>query len=325
MVLGFYGERRQDAPWNRRRRIPADNTSRARPAIPQLEAPLRSVLQPQPPESEGAAAGDAGVTLPSSKSVPPVPELPPLPELASLPAAPSCAELPPVPPVPPASGSTGVPLTEACSTHCNPATQSASESQAVLHSSAVEHWYPPQEVAGPARHWPLPSQVLTDIALFTQLRAQLTADPGNVQPVRFVPSQMLAQSPCPPHAGLMLGSPVTGRHCPSVPGRLHASHWPGHALLQHTPSTQKAESHASLELQLAPTLPVGLHAPWSQTLPFTHCAEFAQGSAHPDPTHRYGEQSVPPLSLAHCPRPLQISPFATLPWQADLPQDVLCA
>jgi hypothetical protein len=68
---------------------------------------------------------------------------------------------------------------------------------------------------------------------------------GYTHAVRLLPLHTAVHSvpaPAPPQAGRApSGLPTTGAHVPGVPGRLHDSHWPVHALLQHTPSTQKFE------------------------------------------------------------------------------------
>ena len=42
---------------------------------------------------------------------------------------------------------------------------------------------------------------------------------------------------------------MTGEHVPNTPTRLQAAHCPVQALLQHTPSTQKPETHWVDEVQ----------------------------------------------------------------------------
>ena len=45
---------------------------------------------------------------------------------------------------------------------------------------------------------------------------------------------------------------MTAAQVPGLVGRLHASHWPLQAWLQHTPSAQKPVAHSSLMPQPAP-------------------------------------------------------------------------
>jgi hypothetical protein len=67
---------------------------------------------------------------------------------------------------------------------------------------------------------------------------------GLVQVMRFVPLQVPAQVPVPPHAVRgATGAPVTAEHVPTRPVSPQASHCPLHAVSQHTPSTQLPERH----------------------------------------------------------------------------------
>ncbi len=59
--------------------------------------------------------------------------------------------------------------------------------------------------------------------------------------------------PCPPAA--------TGLHMPTLPARLHASHAPPQAALQHTPSTHWPLPHWLLVEHATPFVCLGTHAP----------------------------------------------------------------
>ena len=88
---------------------------------------------------------------------------------------------------------------------------------------------------------PAPSQPAASVATPPEHdgERQLVADPGKAHCVGLLPSHAPAHAPAPPHAGrLPTGAPVTFEQLPIAPARLHAWHWPLHALLQHTPSTQ---------------------------------------------------------------------------------------
>jgi hypothetical protein len=52
----------------------------------------------------------------------------------------------------------------------------------------------------------------------------------------------------PPTGCVLAGA---GEQVPAEPARLHAWHWPVHAPLQHTPSTQKPDWHWLLPLHSA--------------------------------------------------------------------------
>jgi len=80
--------------------------------------------------------------------------------------------------------------------------------------------------------------------------------------VRLAPSHWLAQAGSPVVEPLHLGraprgGPLAGEQRPAVPVSLHASHWPLHALLQHTASTQKPDVHSFARRHACPfALPV---------------------------------------------------------------------
>jgi hypothetical protein len=81
-----------------------------------------------------------------------------------------------------------------------------------------------------------------------------------------VPSQLPAQTvPSLAHAWREpTGAPTTGMQLPSLPATLHASHWPVHGSVQHTPSTQIPDAHSALVLQAVPAPFLSLQTPPEQ-------------------------------------------------------------
>jgi len=77
-----------------------------------------------------------------------------------------------------------------------------------------------------------------------------------VQVVVVAPSQL------PPHAEpslaqaarLPAGAPVFAAHVPTEPATSHASHWPLHAVLQHTPSTHWPLPHSAAAVHVPPKI-----------------------------------------------------------------------
>jgi hypothetical protein len=57
---------------------------------------------------------------------------------------------------------------------------------------------------------------------------------------------------------------LIGVQVPSVPGALHASHWPVQACVQHTLSTQMPDRHSAGVLQETPASFLGSHTPPAQ-------------------------------------------------------------
>jgi len=81
--------------------------------------------------------------------------------------------------------------------------------------------------------------------------------------VRSLPSQASALHASPPPSLHLVRvrpwtGPVTGEQVPAAPGTSHASHWPVHAVLQHTLSTQKPLVQSAGPVQGTPAL--GTHA-----------------------------------------------------------------
>src|SRR6185312_2952783 len=92
------------------------------------------------------------------------------------------------------------------------------------------------------------------------------------------------------------GAPViTVWHVPRLlmlSGMSHAWHWPLHAELQQTPSTQCMLEHCASAVQLRP-LPSRPHDMLTQVLEPEHCVESAQGGPKHcvASLHLYGAQS----------------------------------
>jgi len=81
-----------------------------------------------------------------------------------------------------------------------------------------------------------------------------------------VPLQKPAHAePSPAHAARgSTGCPLTGVHAPTLPPRLHASHWPEQALSQHTPSAHWAVVHWFPAVHAVPGVPFGTQLPLLQ-------------------------------------------------------------
>jgi hypothetical protein len=94
---------------------------------------------------------------------------------------------------------------------------------------------------------------------------------GNVHEVTCTPSHDEPQVPLPEQAArappLRCAVPSTATQVPTLPPTSHAWHWPVHAVLQQTPSTQLPLAHSLAAAQLVPfglaqcpTEPERLHA-----------------------------------------------------------------
>jgi len=136
--------------------------------------------------------------------------------------------------------------------------------------------------------------------------------PGNVHAVWLVPSQYAPHVPLPVHAvrrPVVWAGPVTATQVPTLPVTSHAWHWPEHAVLQHTPSTQLLLAHSPAALQVVPfgfeqcpAAPGTLHAKPVELqtesqhvllaqLPDAHALALVQ----PLPFASFGEVQVPAL------------------------------
>jgi hypothetical protein len=136
-----------------------------------------------------------------------------------------------------------------------------------------------------AGHEPDPSQEFASVAtLFVQLGGRhCLLGPGIVHDCVVIPSQAPSHPvPSPMHATLGdTGVPVTAVHVPSLPVRLHASHWPEQLLLQHTASAQKLDWHWPPLVHFVPGGPLLVHCPpESQKFPSTQSASAVQVVLH---------------------------------------------
>jgi hypothetical protein len=122
-----------------------------------------------------------------------------------------------------------------------------------------------QAVVTGAGQAPAPSQFAAAVAVPLEQLAdlQLVVLLGYVHAAVFVPSQLPPQSepsllqavrePC--------GVPVTATQVPTEPETSQAWHWPPHAVLQQTPSTQLPLPHWFAAVQAPPFPILGVHAP----------------------------------------------------------------
>ncbi|HET6147110.1 MAG TPA: hypothetical protein VFH68_06225 [Polyangia bacterium] len=96
--------------------------------------------------------------------------------------------------------------------------------------------------------------------------------PGKLHLVPSAPPQVPLQGAVPAHAARVpRGFPVTGVHLPARPASLQLSHWPAHALSQHTPSMQLPFEHSAAVMHVAPLTFFGRHIPVaSQNVPAAH-------------------------------------------------------
>jgi len=132
-----------------------------------------------------------------------------------------------------------------------------------------------------------------------------------VHAVRSVPSQL------PPHTEPSLahavrgemGAPDTAVHVPTVPVRLHASHCPPQAELQHTPSAQLADEHSFAAVHVAPFAFFAVHVPALQKSPETQSLSAVQALRHAVVPQTYGAHDVV-TAVGHVPAPSQ--PAATV-------------
>jgi hypothetical protein len=67
---------------------------------------------------------------------------------------------------------------------------------------------------------------------------------------------------------------------PIAPVTSHAAHWPVHAELQHTPSTQKPDVHCVAPPQDTPSASRATHRPALHQLPFAQSRSVTQSPAH---------------------------------------------
>jgi hypothetical protein len=140
-----------------------------------------------------------------------------------------------------------------------PAAQNESLEHDVRHALGPQAYAPHEELV--LGHTPAPLHFDAVVIVPTEQPAMphaMVPAGAYVQLVRLVPLHVGPQevpAPTPLHAARPpVGVPVTAVQVPAVPAPLHDSHWPVHAALQHTPSTQKFEEHCEFALHACPLL-----------------------------------------------------------------------
>jgi hypothetical protein len=181
---------------------------------------------------------------------------------------------------------------------------------------AAPQVYGAQETVGPIRHDPLPSQIFIPVI----------PDPAQAPESQMVPFTNLRQPPLPSqvlswpqleagaagHSLALRGlAPAgTASQVPSEPGRLHDMHFPVHADLQQTPSTQNPLPQSEPHEQGCPRLvapvplllqPGGRSVPASASCP---ASTEATGASRPPSLVPVGAFPLPPQSIANT-RPAQ--------------------
>jgi hypothetical protein len=121
---------------------------------------------------------------------------------------------------------------------------------------AVEHRYAPQLPVVAVAQVPRPSQNevgVNEVPLHVAAAHTVDVPGAAPQLVRDESSHLAWQAPVPLQAGRVPrgGPESTGVQVPSLPETLQASHWPVHALLQHTPSTQWPLPHSASAAHVA--------------------------------------------------------------------------
>ena len=161
---------------------------------------------------------------------------------------------------------------------------------------------------------PIPLHVTAAVAMPAAHRAapQEVVFGAKTQVV-LVPLQRLPQVPAA-HAGRPLRgawSAANGVHFPSDPARSHAWHDPPHAVSQHRPSTQLADTHwlPAVHLLAFGTLP---HEPITQGCPW-QSPSTVQVVAQPVPSalHLKGAHASAVAGL-QVPRPSQVEPVTAI-------------
>ena len=119
--------------------------------------------------------------------------------------------------------------------------------QANVENVLPEHWGPPHDVVVP----------------------------GKTQLVRLKPSHRPPHVPLPAQG---VRGVVTATQVPRLPALAHDSHWPVHALSQHTPSTHCPLRHCALLVQVTPRARGALHVPWATLQPLAHSAALSHST-----------------------------------------------
>jgi hypothetical protein len=168
--------------------------------------------------------------------------------------------------------------------HVASAPQSVSLEHMALLQAVAPHVFVPHSAVCGATQAPAPVQVLACVStpLAQEAATHCTVASGKVHESRFVPSHV------PPHSEPSVaqatrspcGAPVTGAQVPTLPATSHASHWPSHAVLQHTPSTQLPPPHWLSLLHEPPKFCFGTHTPAEHQLPDAQSESAAQSPLH---------------------------------------------
>jgi hypothetical protein len=197
----------------------------------------------------------------------------------------------------------------------SPPEQSVSAAQLVAQPMPL-HTYGEHCFVSGTGQLPKPSQAAGSVAMpAVQLAAtHVTEEPTNpVQAARVLPSHCAAEH------GLVVepvgqagrfvpcGLPATGVHVPKLPCTSHASHWPVHALVQQTPSTQNPLTHAPFAPHAWPGSSVPWHCPPVQNAPAAQSlvAPHPEGQLSDVPEQLYGEHvglpAYPEGAVEHVP------------------------
>jgi hypothetical protein len=216
---------------------------------------------------------------------------------------------------PSASFETQVPLEQ-----YDPLEQSASTAHDVLQAVAPQA-NAPHDCVWAAGQEPLPHEAarVSTPALHEAPRhcdvgyAQAFTSTPSHDPPQAEPSELHAcRDPC--------GAPLTAVHTPTLPGTSQAWHWPLHAVLQQTPSTQLPSTHEFDALQAPPSAIFGTHAPELHQSPEMQSESLAHdvlhalapqtywpqpcvcAAGHEPPLHEAASVSTPALHEAprHC-------------------------
>jgi hypothetical protein len=198
--------------------------------------------------------------------------------------------------------------------HVLPVAQSSVVAQVVKQTDA-RHAKVPHDETGGTLQLPLPSQ---EPAAWAPPSTQLASPHGVVAPAK--PSQLVPVMPShdkasqgsegasETHTGRVpWGSPAMGVQVPWKLVASQASHWPWHATLQQTPSTQKPLVHWSLALHVWPFGSWGEHAPalqyaLKQSVSTVHVVLHVPVAA----THRYEPKDDGAGAVRHAPKPLHM-------------------
>jgi hypothetical protein len=117
------------------------------------------------------------------------------------------------------------------------------------------------------------------------------------------------------------GAPVLGAQVPTVAPPLQASHCPSQALLQQTPSTQKALPHSSFEAQFSPGARFGTQTPTLQKFPTAQSVFVVQSPRQPWLPQAKGAQDWS-ARAGHAPWPSQTAIFVAIRSEHDASRQI---